>query len=188
MQPSFTSIQRHVLRVLSGLEPRWTLTGGGALGRLPGKAAAALLAEGMEVRFVQRAPAFCRLLVQRAGEELLVDLVAEPVANVFPTEHRQVDGAEVLLDRRAEILVNKLGALYSRWEIRDLVDVKALVEAGEDLDAAIRLVSRKDGGFSPPDLAWVLRSLNVARVAAAERYDGAALVQFRDALVERLLA
>ncbi|MDP2308761.1 MAG: nucleotidyl transferase AbiEii/AbiGii toxin family protein [Pseudomonadota bacterium] len=196
--------------MLAGLDPRWTLTGGGALagfhlahrrtkdvdlffhglvalGRLPEDAAAVLSAEGMSVDFLQRAPAFCRLRAELGGEVVLVDLVAEPVPNVFPAERRVVDTTEILVDCRAEILVNKLGALYSRWEIRDLVDVKALVEAGEDLDAALGLVSRKDGGFSPPDLAWVLRTLNVAALAKADGYDAAALLAFRDELVDRLV-
>lgn len=61
-----------------------------------------------------------------------MDLVAEPVPNVFPAETRVVDTTEILVDCRSEILVNKLGALYSRWEIRDLVDVKALVDAPDE--------------------------------------------------------
>ena len=110
------------------------------------------------------------------------------MAWVFAPEPHRVEGVEILVDSRAEILVNKLAALYSRLEIRDLVDVQALVGAGEDLDAALGLVARKNGGFSPPDLAWVLRSMDIAALAKAEGYDAATLVAFRDRLVDRLLA
>ena len=98
-----------------------------------------------------------------------------------------MEAVEILVDSRTEILVNKLGALYSRSEIRDLVDVKALVDAGENLDAALGLVSRKDGGFSPPDLAWVLRNMRVSALAKADGYDAVGLLAFREQLVERLL-
>ena len=171
-----SALQVRVLQALAALDPRWTLTGGGALAgfylahrqtkdvdlffhgvavlaRLPEDAAAALKAEGMFVEFLQRSPAFCRLRADLHGEAVVVDLVAEAVPNVFPPEPRRVEDVEILVDSRTEILVNKLGALYSRSEIRDLVDTKALVDAGEDLDAALSLVSRKDGGFSPPNPA-----------------------------------
>lgn len=211
MPGSLSPIQDRVLRLLARLEPRWTLTGGAALagfhlahrrtkdvdlffhglaalGRLPEDAAAALGADGMSVTFLQRAPAFCRLRAEVDGEVVLVDLVAEPVANLFPSETHVVDSIPILVDTRTEILVNKLGALYSRSEVRDLVDVKSLVDAGEDLSAALALVVRKDGGFSPADLAWVLRTLNVAALARADGYDSAALTAFRDHLIDRLLA
>ena len=209
--PRLPVLHRLALHALAPLEPRWTLTGGGALvgfylghrvtrdvdlffhglstlDRLPEDAIAALTLAGVTVGVLQRAPAFCRLRVDRAGETLLVDLVAEPVAWVFAPEPHRVEGVEILVDSRAEILVNKLAALYSRLEIRDLVDVQALVGAGEDLDAALGLVARKNGGFSPPDLAWILRSMDVAALAKAEGYDAAVLVAFRERLVDRLLA
>jgi len=39
--------------------------------------------------------------------------------------------------------------LLERSEIRDLADVKALLDAGGDLDAALRDAPTKDAGFSP---------------------------------------
>ena len=46
---------------------------------------------------------------------------------------------------------------------------------------------RKDGGFSPPSLAWVLKDLPVARLAESASYDSAALLAFRDELIGILL-
>jgi hypothetical protein len=123
---SLTALQVRVLRLLASLNPRWTLTGGGALAgfhlahrrtkdvalffhglaaleRLPEESAAALRADGMSVDFVQRAHAFCRLRAELGGEVVLVDLVAESVPNVFPVERRLVDATEILVDSRAEI-------------------------------------------------------------------------------------
>ncbi|MHC5069490.1 MAG: hypothetical protein ACYTGO_03295, partial [Planctomycetota bacterium] len=45
---------------------------------------------------------------------------------------------------------------------------------------------RKDGGFSPLTLAWLLRDLPVESVARAQGESGDDLAEFRDKLVERL--
>ncbi len=169
-----TGLQRRVLEVLAGLG--WTLTGGGALagyhlghratrdldlfwhGRpalehLPAEVERRLRAAGLDVDALQTAPAFRRLRVSDGQEVLPIDLVADPV----PVIEAPVEAAPgVFVDTPQEILTNKLTALLSRWAVRDLVDVRALVEAGSDLDRAIRDAPRKDGGFSPALLAWVL--------------------------------
>jgi hypothetical protein len=83
------------------------------------------------------------------------------------------------------ILVEKLCALLERSELRDLVDVEALVRNGEDLDMAIRDAPLRDSGFSPLTLAWVLRELDVkssGSAADAERLDA-----FRERLIARLV-
>ena len=41
---------------------------------------------------------------------------------------------------------------------------------------------------SPPELAWVLKSTNVAALAAADGYDAGELLAFRERMVGRLLA
>jgi len=106
---------------------------------------------------------------------------------VEPPVERVVGQRPILVDTPHEILVNKLCALYSRWAIRDLVDGRALVLAGEDLDRALRDAPRKDSGFSPVTLAWVLRQLDVRTVARQAGFDPEALEPFRDELVARLL-
>jgi hypothetical protein len=68
-----------------------------------------------------------------------------------------------------------------------LVDARALVAIGVDLDRAIRDVSRKDGGFSPMTLAWVIGQLDLSR-AKALGFDRVALAEFRDELLRRLAA
>lgn len=201
-----TPLQLRALELLAGIDPTWTLTGGGALvgfhlghrttrdldlfwhGRSVLEHSAdevvrRLVAANLDVEVVQTAPAFRRLRVSDGVELLLVDLVADPVPVIEPPELRPVGGAQISVDTRHELLVNKLTTLLSRSEIRDLVDVRALVETGGDLERAIRDAPLKDGGFSGPTVAWVLGQLPLARVSG----DGS-LLAFRDALVARFLS
>jgi hypothetical protein len=148
------------------------------LGRLPLEVEGRLRREGLEVDRLQSAEMFCRLRVSDGVEAFPVDLVAEPVGGLEPA----VEVAPgVFVDTLHEILVNKLTALFGRWAHRDLVDVQALLAAGGDLDRALADAPRKDAGFSPESLAWVLDTLPVAALPPG-------LVSFRDSLVSRLLA
>ena len=62
------------------------------------------------------------------------------------------------VDSLQELAVNKLVALLSRYELRDLADLRELLERGADFELALRQAPEKDGGFSPATLAWVLES------------------------------
>jgi Nucleotidyl transferase AbiEii toxin, Type IV TA system len=208
VQSTLNSLQDRVLRLVATVGG-WTLTGGGALAgvhlghritedldlflygarafdREPRAVEDALVADGLEVATLQRSPGFVRLAVDDAHvhARVVVDLVAEPVPRVDePLELRP----GLWVDSPYEILVNKLGALLSRSELRDLEDVRALVASGVDLDRALRDVSRKDGGFSPMTLAWVIEQLDLSR-AAALGFDPQALAECRDGLLRRLAA
>lgn len=197
MDSQLTRLQVLVLDRLAGLG--WTLTGGGALAgyhlghrttrdldlfwhgiqafdREPDEVARRLRAAGLEVTALQTTPGFRRLRVSDGQEVLPVDLVAEPVANIEPP----VEVAPgIRVDTPHEILTNKLGALLSRWAVRDLVDVRALLGAGLDLDRAVADAHRKDGGFSAVTLAWVLSSTPEVELDAGLR-------EFRAWLIERL--
>jgi len=187
---SLTPLQRRILRVLAPLTPPWTLTGGGALAgfhlghretrdldlfwrqrreleRSPHDAQAALSADGLEVETLRTAPAFVELRVSDGKATCIVDLVAEPFAPVEPPQRSAVEGVPIGVDTPHEILVSKLNALLSRSELRDLMDVKALLEAGGNLERALRDAPRKDAGFSPLTLAWVLKGFAPAALARA---------------------
>lgn len=116
-----------------------------------------------------------------------MNLVAEPVANATTPERRDVGGTEILVDTPLEILGNKLCALRSSWESRDLVDVRALLDAGVPLEAWLQIASQKDGGLGRADLARALQRMEVAALAAAEGYDGPGLAEFATRLTGRLL-
>ncbi len=146
---------------------------------------------GLDVAVVQTAEAFCRLAVRHGADTVVLDLVADPVPVAEAPQSMTVEGATFLVDTPHQLLVNKLCALLSRSELRDLVDVKALLEAGGDLRRALLDAPHQDGGFSPLALAWSVRGLPIRRLAAALGLPSEVaeeLEPFRDALVDRVLA
>lgn len=209
-----TPLQRRILRVLAGLTPPWTLTGGGALagihlghretrdldlfwrnrgelGTLVTDALAALRADGLDAQALRTAPAFGELRASDGRDACIVDLVAEPFGPIAPPDRAVVEGVTIAVDNRHEILASKLATLLERSEIRDLADVKALLDAGGDLESALRDAPMKDAGFSPLTLAWVLKSYDprpAARALGWNDTDTQALVAFREWLLERLTA
>lgn len=95
-------------------------------------------------------------------------------------------GATIRVDTEHEILVNKLCALVQRSELRDLVDVQALLGGGCDLKRALADAPAKDSGFSPLTLVWLLKDLPIEAAARAEEWAEertARLAEFRDGLV-----
>ncbi len=208
MESSLSELQEKVLDVLAGLEPAWTLTGGGALAgfhlghrrtedldlffhglksldTLPLEVEGRLSAAGLEVRSLRSAPTFRQMEVRRGSERVVLDLVADPVPTIVPP--REIKPG-IWVDAPQEILVNKLCALLGRVAIRDLLDVHALVAAGADLEAALDAAPRKDGGFSRATLAWLLHDLPVEKLATQVGYDVQLLKDFREHLVKALLA
>lgn len=211
---NLTPLQVHVLKLLASVRPAWTLTGGAALvgwytrhrttrdldlfwpgehvlGALPREVESRLRADGLTTEAIQHTASFERLRVSRGDAVVIVDLVADPTPAAEAPALLSVDGVEVRVDTPHQLLVNKLCALLSRSELRDLVDLRALLDAHGDLDRALADAPRKDGGFSPLTLAWVLRSLPIRVLAArlgTPTEEAIALEAFRDEFVERLTA
>ena len=206
-------LQRQILAVLSSFDPPFTLTGGAALagfhlghrstkdldlfwrkreelGELVSEIRSRLTPRGWDVATIQSGRSFHRLRVSDATETCVIDMVAEPFASLLEPHRVDVDGEILLVDSPHEILVNKLVALLSRSELRDLVDIKALLDMGGDLDRAIDEAPRKDGGFSPLTLAWLIQDFPVERLAKAAGWDTdqtSPLREFHRKLIERLL-
>jgi hypothetical protein len=127
--------------------------------------------------------------LSNGSETVVVDLVAEPVATVEAPTKVSLGGKQLSIDRRHEILVNKLCTLIERSEVRDLEDVRELVATGGNLARALADAPRKDGGFSPLTLVWLLREFPVRELAAREGWPGertARVEAFRDQLIGRL--
>lgn len=207
-----TALQRRVVILLAGMQPPWTLTGGAALigvhgvrritrdidlffhglehlERVPDDVARRLKASGLDVVSLQTADAFQRFRVSDSSEAVLLDLVADPLDVVESPMSQEWEGARFLVDTPHEILVNKLCALIHRSELRDLSDVSDLVAAGGDFDRAMRDVPRKEAGFSPLTLAWLLRELPIepmAEVGGLSPEASQRLSAFRDELVARV--
>lgn len=67
----------------------------------------------------------------------------------------------IRVDPPEEILSNKLCALLSRSEVRDLVDVRALEMAGYRVEDALPAAKLKDSGLTPAQLGWVLSEITL---------------------------
>ena len=179
MQDRLGPLQREILERFCELAPEFFLTGGAALAgfhlghrtthdldlfvtedRLDEGAAvlrAVAGALGAELESLRTSPTFRRFLVRCRDEGVVVDLVHDPTPQSGPKQ--EVGG--VRLDSPEEILANKLCSLLSRSELRDLVDVMALEQAGYGLEAALALAARKDAGLTPAQLAWVLSAISI---------------------------
>lgn len=107
---------------------------------------------------IQTSPDFRRVLLRRGTEAIVVDLVREYVTQAVP-EKPVVNGIRV--DPPQEILANKLCALLSRSEIRDLVDARALELAGYRMEDALQQAAAKDRGLTPAQLGWVLSQIEI---------------------------
>ena len=201
-------LQQDLLREFFARERRFVLTGGGALvgfhlrhrtsqdlglftkpptGLAEGRQAltAAVTALGGSMEAVKTFPEFQRLLVRRGGETVLVDLVVDRAPDVDAVEDRQ----GIRLHSLREIAANKICALLGRGEIRDLVDLREILERGLDLASVVSDAERKDGGVSAATLAWLLDSIRIAGNATPPGdIAPATLESFRVDLVRRLRA
>lgn len=91
----------------------------------------------------------------------LVDLVvdrAPPIAD-------KLTFGRVRVDAPREIAANKLCALLDRVEVRDLIDLRPLLESALKLDDALLDAQRKHAGADPATLAWVLSGSPIAPAA-----------------------
>jgi hypothetical protein len=176
-----TALQREVLDAFFQRERGFFLTGGAALagfhlghrttddldlftvqdaafqrGRFVLADVANAIGGALEVR--QDAPGFKRLVLTRAGEGLVVDIVKDVGPQLHPDKLEQ---GGILIDPADEILANKLTAIVGRAEERDLVDVMFLERAGHSVEAALPAALAKDGGCTPATLAWLLSEVTI---------------------------
>ncbi len=207
-----TALQWRILEVLADIRPPWTLTGGGALvgfhlkhritkdldlfwhgqsqlGVLPQMVRDRLTTAGLESAVVQSGDSFYQFRVSDAQEVCIVDLVAESIPPVEAPNLVRIQDISISVDTPHEILVNKLCALLGRAEIRDLIDVRFLLQAGADLKRALQDAPRKDAGFSPLTLAWILRDVRptaLARATGMDQAEAEDLENFKERLVSDL--
>ena len=140
--------------------------------------------DGASLESIQTAPDFRRLLIRRGTEAVLIDLVRDRVAQIV-TEKPVTHG--IRIDPPEEILANKLCALLSRSEIRDLVDVRALEMAGYRVEDALHAAHLKDTGLTPGQLSWVLGEIRLGDdLVPPGGVSNAELRQYLDDLISRL--
>jgi len=119
----------------------------------------ALAAElGATLEVVQDAPGFRRVVLRRADEGLVVDLVRDRSYQLH-VHKPLVDG--VAIDPPDEILANKLTTIVGGAEERDLVDVLMLERTGLRVEDALAAALQKDGGCTPATLAWLLSQIEI---------------------------
>ncbi|MBM4318791.1 MAG: nucleotidyl transferase AbiEii/AbiGii toxin family protein [Deltaproteobacteria bacterium] len=134
----------------------------------------------------QHHPDFRRLLAERGEERCLVDLVVDRAPAV---ERDKATFGEIRVDTLREIAANKICTLVGRAEIKDLVDLRALLAAGVDLEQAVADALTKDGGADPATLAWLLAELTIGPTAPLPSgLPPEELLRFRDELIPRLRA
>lgn len=180
MSNRLSDLQQDFLKAFFNRETRFFLTGGAALvGFHLGHrethdldlftledaldAGAALTSEiarqwGASIESIQTYPDFRRLLLSLNDEAIVIDLVRERVTQILP-EKTMVNGVRV--DPPEEILANKLCALLSRSEVRDLVDVRALEALGHRIEDALPAATSKDSGLTPAQLGWILSQIEL---------------------------
>lgn len=105
----------------------------------------------------QDAPGFTRLVLSRASEGLVIDLVKD----AHPSGTAPQEIGQLIVDAPEEILANKLTALVGRAEERDLIDVMFLERAGIPVESALPAALAKDGGCTPATLAWLLSEITI---------------------------
>jgi hypothetical protein len=125
------------------------VTSAEAVNRLVPSIEAALQGDGLEVRRVQVADGFGRLMVSSRDDETVVDVGWD--ARRCP---RQATDAGPLL-AVDELAGDKLLALFGRAAARDFVDVSALVDR-YGLERLCQLAAEKDPGFDRRALADML--------------------------------
>ena len=177
---SLDSFQRLVLEEFFERQSRFFLTGGGALAGFhlehrqtkdldlftvedaldQGTAALHEVARslGASIEALRTAAAFKRFLLRRGNDSVMVDLVQDLAPQLYPDK---LMVGTIRVDPPEEILANKLCALLSRAELRDLVDIYTLAKRGFSIKNAVGDASQKDGGMSPGQLAWVLSEIEL---------------------------
>jgi hypothetical protein len=209
-----SNLQTQALEILSTLRPPWTLTGGAAmagfhtqhrgtrdldlffrplsiLGDVVAAARSALEASGLTATVLRSTPTFAQLDVKGTDESVVIDLVADPTPIAEQPRPTQLGSTTILVETPYQLLVNKLCALLSRSELRDLVDVQVLVSSGGDIARALHDCPDQDAGFSPLSFGWCVRGLDLARLGTAVGMSKAEiddLDRFRVELIERVLA
>jgi hypothetical protein len=106
---------------------------------------------------VQSTPDFRRFLLSRENESVRIDFIRDRAPQLYPKVVR--DG--VRTDSVEEIVVNKLCALVGRSEIRDLVDLMYLEQAGYRVENYLDSATHKDAGITPGTVAWILSTYTI---------------------------
>jgi hypothetical protein len=179
-----TPLKRDFLHAWFAQERRFFLTGGSALGlfyldhrrsydldfftsdEVEGKEVQNLVHRvanriGAECRAIQSAPDFHRFRLVRGVEREIIDVVVDRAPQLDP---RKAEFGSIRVDTLREIIANKLTTLLSRTELKDVVDLYFLEQAGHDILAAIPDAQTKDGGWDPAVVSMLLDGIDTSEL------------------------
>jgi hypothetical protein len=109
-------------------------------------------ADGLEAEVARQAPLFARLVVTGEGASAKADL---------GVDHRMLPPAQLAVGpvlSEADAVGSKVGAVYSRLEPRDLMDVQAVLDSGRyDVDGLLALADQREA--TPLDRPMFARQL-----------------------------
>jgi hypothetical protein len=114
---------------------------------------ARLAAEGLASTLRRQAPGFVRLEVSDGIETVQLDLAHD--AREHPADVTEL-GVTLAAD---ELAADKMLALYGRAELRDFVDVAALLDVYSQ-DELLEFASRKDAGFTDDRFVEALAAIH----------------------------
>lgn len=112
---------------------------------------------------LRTAPDFHRFRLTRGQEREVIDVVIDRAPQL---DSQKVSFGPIRVDTLREIIANKLTTLLSRTELKDVVDLYFLEQAGHDLLAAIPDAKAKDGGWEPAVVSMLLAGLHVSEMPA----------------------
>ncbi|MFI9274870.1 nucleotidyl transferase AbiEii/AbiGii toxin family protein [Kitasatospora sp. NPDC052896] len=129
-----------------------------AAGEMPAAVAAAVAAyeaAGYTVEVVQQVPTYARMNVTdpSTGTPNKVELVAEFL------HHPPVESELGPVLHRDDVAAGKTGALFSRAEVRDAIDVHGLLQSGYSREQLLELAAQNDAGFDRAMFADALRRI-----------------------------
>jgi hypothetical protein len=177
-----TPLKRDFLHAWFAQEQRFFLTGGSALGlfyldhrvsydldlfsseEVEGKEVQNLVRRvageiGADCRELRTAPDFHRFRLIRGDEREIIDVVVDRAPQL---DEQKATFGLIRVDTLREMLANKLTTLLSRTELKDVVDLYFLEQAGHDLLAALPDAQAKDGGWEPAVVSMLLGGMHVS--------------------------
>ncbi|HEV7405551.1 MAG TPA: nucleotidyl transferase AbiEii/AbiGii toxin family protein [Chthoniobacteraceae bacterium] len=179
-----TPLKRDFLHAWFAQEQRFFLTGGSALGlfyldhrrsydldlfsieQVEGKEVQNLVRRiageiAAECKELRTAPDFHRFRLLRGDEREVIDVVVDRAPQLDAQKARF---GVIRVDTLREMVANKLTTLLSRTEVKDVVDLYFLEQAGHDLLAALPDAQAKDGGWEPAVVSMLLDGLQIAEL------------------------
>jgi Nucleotidyl transferase AbiEii toxin, Type IV TA system len=103
-------------------------------------------------------PLFHRYKLTRNDESEIIDFVVEKVPQL---NEDKCHFGDIVVDTLAEIGVNKMCMLISRSELKDVIDLYFLEQAGFRIEDHVDDAKRKEGGFDPAVISHMLSMMEM---------------------------